>query len=372
MKIRSLTAHAVEVPIRRELMITSSLGSHRVSHPVLVRLETEDGVVGIGEATVTPEWSGETAWGARALIDRCFAPVALGRRVDDVPALLAALERAAVLNPFARSAVEAAALDAWGKTLRKPVFELLGGAVRDLRLPIRFSLAAAAPAAAAENARRRVAWGHRTVKVKVGLDPAEDVERVAAVRDAIGPEIELTVDANGGWSVDDAVWALRRMEPYRLLLAEQPVRREDLDGMAEVRRRIQVPVMADESVFTVWEAREALRREACDLISVYPGKNGGLTVSRHIAELAAERGVACAVGSNLELDPATAAMCHLSVCTPNVAAERYHGDILGPLYHEASVAKDPVRLEGGFVHCPDGPGFGVEVAWTQVERLALP
>jgi len=371
MQITKITTHVIEVPIRREVMITSSLGTHSVTRLVLLRLDTDAGVSGIGEATVTPQWSGETAWGAQAMIDQYLAPAVLGRPADDIPGALAAMDRASVLNPFAKSAIEMAMLDAWGKAAGKPVYALLGGPVREPAIPIRFSLAAASPEVTAANALRRVEWGHRTIKVKVGLDPRADVERVRAVREAIGPEIALTVDANGGWSVEDAVWALDAMRPFDLTLAEQPVRREDLDGMAEVRRRTDVPIMADEGVFTLWDAEQALKKEACDIISVYPGKNGGVTVSQEIAGRAAERGVAAAVGSNLELDPGTAAMCHLALAASNIAADRYHGDILGPLYHEESVARNPLRLENGVAWCPDGPGLGVEIDWEVVRRLEI-
>lgn len=371
MKITSITTYTVEVPIRKELMITSSLGTHSVTRLVLLRLETDEGVTGIGEATVTPRWSGETAYGAKAIIDQYLAPAMIGRDVRDIPGALAAMENVVWYNPFAKSAIEMAMLDAWGKAEGKPLYELLGGAVRDLAIPIRFSLAALAPEVTAANAARRVAWGHKTVKVKVGMDAKADVARLFAVREAIGPNVLLTVDANGGWNVEDAVWALNEMRPLNLTLAEQPVRREDLDGMAEVRRRVDVPVMADEGVFTVWDAEQALKKEACDIIAVYPGKNGGITVSKQICEMAAEKGVACAVGSNLELDPGTAAMCHLTVATQNIAADRYHGDILGTLYHEVPVVLNPLKLEAGYAHLTTGPGLGLEMDWETVARLAL-
>lgn len=371
MTITRITTHPIQVPIRKELMITSSLGTHDVSRPVLVRLETDSGVVGAGEATVTPAWSGETAWGAAALIDRYLAPAVMGREVTDIDGALAAMDAVVWANPFAKAAVEMAMLDAWGKAEGKPVYELLGGPVRDACIPIRFSLAALAPEVTAENARRRVAWGHRTVKVKVGRDPEADVARVTAVREAIGPDVALTVDANGGWSVDQAVWALEQMEPLNLLLAEQPVRREDLAGMARVKERVRVPVMIDEGVFTPWDAEQALALGACDILAVYPGKNGGLTRSLRLTQMAAEYGVPCAVGSNLELDPGTAAMCHLTLAARNIDADRYHGDILGPLYHEVPVVKQPLRMESGFAWCPDGPGFGVEVDWDAVAALQV-
>lgn len=371
MKITALSTHVIEVPIRREVMITSSLGTHDTSRYVLVRLETDAGIDGVGEATVTPRWSGETAVGAAYLIDRYLTPVVIGREVEDIEGLLRALEGGAWANPFAKAAVEMAAWDAVGKAHGRPVYELLGGAVRELALPIRFSLAARSPEETAARARERVAAGHRTIKVKVGLDPEADVARVRAVREAIGPDVHLTCDANGGWSADQAIWALRQLADCHLLLAEQPTPREDLEAMAAVRAAVETPIMADESVFTLYEAQRALRLKAADIIALYPGKNYGLWRCRQIAELAAAEGVPCAVGSNLELDVATAAMCHLSVAVANVAAERYHGDILGPLYHGERVAVNPVRVEDGFAHCPTGPGLGVEVDWDAVARLAV-
>lgn len=371
MKITALSTHVIELPVRREVMITSSLGTHATSRYVLVRLATDAGVEGVGEATVMPRWSGETAIGAAYLIDHYLAPAAVGREVADIEGLLRALEGGAWANPFAKAAVEMAAWDALGKAEGRPVYELLGGPVRDLALPIRFSLAAGTPAETAARARARVAAGHRTIKVKVGLDPEADVTRVRAVRAAIGPEIHLTCDANGGWNADQAIWALRQLADCNLLLAEQPTPREDLEAMAAVRAAVNVPIMADESVFTLSEAQRTLRLKAADIIAVYPGKNYGLWRCRQIAELAASEGVPCAVGSNLELDVATAAMCHLSVAVSNVAAERYHGDILGPLYYEESIARNPVRVEHGLAHCPTGPGLGVEIDWAAVERLTV-
>jgi len=375
MKITAITTHPIEVPIRREVMLTTSLGTHTVTRVTLVRVETDAGIHGTGEATVSPAWSGETVLGSQYLIDEYLAPPLLGLEIipgpetGDVETALARMDRASQLNPFAKSALEMAIWDLKGKAAGAPVYQLLGGPVRDLTMPIRFSLASLSPAETAANAVRRVEWGHTTVKVKVGGDPDEDVARMRAVREAIGPDILLTCDANGGWSVRDAVRALNAMDDLALTLAEQPTPREDLDALAAVRRAVSMPVMADEGVFTLFDARECLRREAADIIAVYPGKNGGLLRCKQIVELAATRGVPCAIGSNLELDLGTSPMCQISAACENLAATTYHGDILGPLYHEASVARNPIRLEGGKVHTPTGPGLGVEVDWEVVEGL---
>jgi L-alanine-DL-glutamate epimerase-like enolase superfamily enzyme len=368
MRITRFQTIPVELPVRAEVVITSSLGTHPVSRFLLVRVETDAGLVGIGEATVAPVWSGETAVGARHLIDEHLAPAVVGRDPSDVDGALAAMDRVAFGNPFTKAAVEMALWDLQGQAEGRPLYELLGGACRPLVLPIRFSLAAGTPEGTAARAAARVREGFRTIKVKVGTDPAADVARVRAVREAIGPEIALTVDANGGWSADEAIRALREMAPLDLRLVEQPTPRDDLDGMARVRRAVGVPVMADESVFTLADAREVLRREAADVLSIYPGKNGGILRCRQIAEMAAEKGVPCTLGSNLELDVATAAMCHLAVATPNIQAERFPGDLLGPLYYDEHVTQPAIRYSGGTVHCPEGPGLGV--ALTQ--RWASP
>jgi L-alanine-DL-glutamate epimerase-like enolase superfamily enzyme len=352
----------VELRVRAEVVITSSLGTHPVSRYLLVEVGTEEEVWGVGEATVSAVWSGETAAGARALIEEYLGPALMGRDATDIPGALVAMDRVVWGNPFTKAALEMALWDVWGQAEGRPVYELLGGACRSLEMPIRFSLAAGTPEGTAALAARRVSEGFRTIKVKVGTDPAADVSRVRAVREAVGPDVRLTIDANGGWDAETAIGAVREMGPFDLALVEQPTPREDLGAMARVRRAVDVPVMADESVFTLAEAREALRREAADVLSIYPGKNGGIWRSREIAELAAESGVACAVGSNLELDVATAAMCHLAVAVPNVAAERFPGDLLGPLYYQESVVREPIRYTGGAVHCPLGAGLGVRLA----------
>ena len=375
MKITAVTTYPIDVPIRQEVMLTTSLGSHTQTHVTLVKMETDAEHHGAGEATVSPAWSGESVLGSQYLIDQYLAPPLIGLEIipgpetDDVEEALRRMDRASQLNPFAKATLEMAIWDLKGKAANAPVYELLGGAVRDVAMPIRFSLAALSPEDTAANAARRVEWGHTTVKVKVGGDVEGDIARMRAVRDAIGPDILLTCDANGGWIVRDAILALNQMDDLEITLAEQPTPREDLDALAAVTCAVSMPVMADEGVFTLFDADQCLRKQAADIIAVYPGKNGGILRCKQIVELAAKYDVPCAIGSNLELDLGTSPMCQISVACENLAATTYHGDILGPLYHEVSIAKNPIEFEGGLVHAPTGPGLGVEVDWDLVERL---
>lgn len=344
----------------------SALGRHEVSDYVLVRVTTDDGHEGAGEATVMPRWSGETVWSAKSLIDHLFAPALLGGDPRDVVEIDRRMDALAVGNPFAKAALEMACWDIQGKSAGKPVYELLGGAVRDHAIRCRFSLGAYEPEQAAQRAAERVAAGFTTIKVKVGGPPEQDIARVRAVREAIGQRVTLTVDANGGWDADTAIACLDALADCRIALVEQPTPRGDYSGMARVRRHSEAPVMADESCFEIEHARELLARECCDVLSLYPGKQSGILKARQIAELAAAHGAACSIGSNLEWDIATAAMGHLVVAMKNFDVKRYPGDMLGPAYHEFSIAREPIQIDGPLVYVPDRPGLGIDVDWAIV------
>ncbi|GIS60183.1 MAG: hypothetical protein CM1200mP2_24080 [Planctomycetaceae bacterium] len=149
------------------------------------------------------------------------------------------------------------------------------------------------------------------------------------------------IDANAGWDAATSITARERMADDNGGLFEQPTTNGDFHALAEVRRGVSCPVMADDIVFDLPDALECIRHEACDVISLYPGKKGGIRKAWEIAELAAEHDVACSIGSNLELDVAAAAMCHLVVACPNMQVETYPGDILGPDYHEAGWRPNP-------------------------------
>jgi muconate cycloisomerase len=364
MTITSVAAEPIAGSIRPDLAIVSSLGDHVVGNYVLVRVTDSDGRIGIGEASVTCVWSGETQAGAIALVRDVLAPLVVGADPFDVEWIERGLARAAFGNSFIRAAVENALLDLQGKILGVPLCRLLGGrgdATAGIRL--KFVVGAVPPEQAAERARRMVDRGWKAIKVKVGrdADPETDVERLLAVREAVGPEVFLAVDANGGYTVEQAIWMARRLEMVGVELFEQPTRRGDHAAMAEVRRRSGIPVMADESVFTPQDAWDVLRAGAADVLSLYPGKHGGIRSAQAIARMAEAAGVPCTIGSNLEREPATAAMAHLVAATPNLKCERFPGDLIGPLYFEGPLCRSPLRYEADRLFVPEGPGLGVEL-----------
>lgn len=368
MKITAIRTEAVRVGVDRRVgEVQDKKGFRFTSHILLLRVETDAGIEGIGEVNGSPDWSGETQLGARAVIEGHLAARLIGEDPRRVRHCMGKIART-FANPFAKAGIEMALFDILGKVLEAPLHAILGGAVRAAELPLRFPIMPVGPRESAEVATRIAAEGCETIKLKVGHDPLPfDLERVRLVREAVGPDMRITVDANGGWSVSDAIRASQRLEEYGVAFVEQPVHRLDLAGLAEVRRRTRLPVMADESIFTPQDALRCLELRAADIISVYPGKNGGILGTMAIVAMAEAAGVHCAIGSNLEWDIASAAMAHVCVALPNIAVERYAADIIGPVFHTDSALQTPLECKAWRLTVPTGPGLGVTL---DEERLA--
>lgn len=367
MKITKIKTIPVRIPLKPEFHMISALGQHQVSEYLLVRIETDAGIEGVGEATVMPRWSGETVWSAQSIIDRVIAPALIGADPFDIEAIDKVMDQRTQDNWFAKSAIEMACWDIQGKDQGKPVYELLGGPLRSHTIRCRFSMGAYPPERASRRAKELIDKGFTTIKVKVGTKLEEDIERVRIVSETIGDEYDIVIDANCGFDTATAIKAAKAVEDCRVVLFEQPTPRDDYEGLAEVRRSIEPEVMADDICFDLNHARECLRHDACDVISVYPGKNGGIRKSLQIVSLAAEHGVACSIGSNLELDVASAAMCHLVLAHENMQIEKYPGDIMGPDYHSVRIVKEPLVIDGPTITLSDRPGLGVDVDWSVVE-----
>ena len=351
MPITIVSAEPIAGQVRREIAIVSSLAAHKVGQYVLIRLADEEGRVGLGEASVTAVWSGETQGGCINLIREVLAPLVVGADPFDIEWIMRRLERAAFGNSFAKAALEMALLDLQGKILGVPAYKLLGGrdaapAGGDLGIRLKFVIGAVEPDVAAQRAKRMTDAGWKAIKVKVGRDPKADVERLTAVRRAIGPDVFLSVDANGGYTVEQAVGVAARLEKLDVALFEQPTRRGDHVGMAEVRRRSGIPIMADESVFTPQDVIDVIRAGAADVLSLYPGKHGGIRATQYLARTAESAGIACTIGSNLEREVATAAMVQLAVATGNIQCGRFPWRFDRPTLLRCAADEDTIALQG--------------------------
>ncbi len=370
MKITRIETIPVSIPINPERAIRGGGGVHLTSPFLLVKLHTDEGLVGLGEVSCTPNWSGEDQVTAAHVIRTYLQPLLIGQDPTEVERLATRLRKGIAANPFTRAGVEMACWDLLGKVAQLPLYRLLGGRVRD-EVPTKFSVSGLEPTAAASIAGWAVEQGFRVMKVKVGMDPEGDVARVRAVRQAIGPDVKLGVDANGGWSPRVAIQTIRRLAEFDIFFAEQPVAPLDVAWMAEVRRQVSVPILADESVFRLEDAMSVVRAAAADAISMYIGKGGGIGPARKIATVAEAAGMSCTIGSNLEMDIAMAAMIHVGLATTGVDAEALPCDILGLFFYEGDLLTEPLPVRAGSATIGDRPGLGVELDDAKVARYRV-
>jgi len=263
-----------------------------------VRLRTHNGLTGVGEAVPKPRLTGETLEGCEAALRDLLWPAIEGMDARGVEDLHNAMNRETVGHSSARAALDVAVHDLLARAAGIPLHLFLGGTRR--RVMTDFSIGLGSPAEAAAEARRQVEAGFRAIKLKVGLDPDEDAERVRAVRAAIGPDLGLRVDANEGWTFSEALRALKRMEPCDLEMVEQPLVRWDLEGMARLRGRVNVPLVADEALQTPRDALRIVESGAADILNLKLMKCGGIHPARQIVALARAGGLGLMVGGMVD------------------------------------------------------------------------
>ena len=364
MKITKVRTVPVWCPRRRAFggITRTALGPAAVSDYTIVFVDTDAGITGVGEVSSVFKRRGALL---RHDLETALVPAILGEDPSRIAHLVQKMDVALDGVEEAKAGIEMALWDIKGKALNTPVYNLLGGKVRD-RIALSYSVPFGEPAQMAEFARERVHMGHRTVKVKVGNEAETDIAAVRLVREAIGPDVKLRVDGNMGWpNAKHAIRMIRAMEPWNLELVEQPLPAYDLDGMAEVRRSIGVPLMADESIRNPRSAMDVIRRGAADIANVYVTEAGGLLNAMRIFSMCESAGIPCMIGSMPEFGIGTAAQIHLGVAMTNIGPDC---DTCGVLYHEEDLLTRPLKIENGFAYPPEGPGLGVDIDMSVLER----
>ncbi|HET6602544.1 MAG TPA: mandelate racemase/muconate lactonizing enzyme family protein [Gaiella sp.] len=361
MQITSVTTTAVRTSMREPL--TWPGGVRQSASGLVVEVLTDEGIRGIGEAP------GPTLPTIRTVIEQEFTQFLVGQDPLRTEWLVHRMEEFSRnwnrIAAYAISGLEIALLDLKGKALGAPVVELLGGVCSD-RVPVVGYLFIDEPEANARKAKAFVDAGYTELKLKVGRDFGQDHDAIAAIRDAVGPDVKLRIDANMIWSVPAAIKWIRGLEKFDLQYVEQPVPDFDVAGLAQVRRSVAVPIAADEACTDVRSALELVKQDACDVFVVYPSEAGGLTRARQIAGIAEAAGKWCAIGSWAELGPATIANAHLAAATSTFA---FASDTHYPLQSE-DVLMQPLDMSDGLLAVPRSPGLGVELDRVAMDRLA--
>jgi len=364
-KVRTIDIFTLKIPFLRPHKI--SLGTAEGRKVLIVRITADNGISGIGEAIAHPAFSGEALETLKGGV-RFLEQYVLGQNPLNINQINALMDKAIYGNFGAKCAIETALFDLAGKYLGVPVYDLLGGSIKD-KLPLSRSASSSDLEKDISEVKGYLTEGYRIIKVKVGiLNVQQDVERVKAIREMVGWDVSLRADANQGWDVPTALKFIKGIEECSLEFLEQPVAKADLDGLAYLRSKAPVPLMADEAATTEQDILKIIGKKAADFVSIKLIKSGGIMRARRMAHLAETAGIRCYLGSQGETSVGTSASLHYALSVPGFD---YGAEIYGPKFFLKDIVKSPVNIENGYIYPSQKPGFGVELDMDRVKEFSL-
>lgn len=362
LRIARVEAIPYAIPYRKPLHFAS--GEIHVATHVLVRLTTEDGVIGVADAPPRPFTYGETQRGIVAVLEDVLVPQVVGRSLLEREAVLELLART-VGNPVAKAALDMAMWDALGRSLNLSVSSLLGGCTDHLQ--VCHMLGFDSPAVMVQEAERmRDLYGIRTFKVKVGRRPVElDTAVVRALREALGPSVELYVDGNRGWSAAESSRAMREMTDLGLTLAEELCPADDVLSRRWLVQQLDVPFVADESVATPAEVTREVLSGAANAISIKTARTG-FTGSQRVLHLCEGLGVDVVMGNQIDGQLGTA--CTSAFGAAHARTSRRPAELSNFLDMSDDLLTKPLQIIDGALAVPPGPGIGVQIDADKLDR----
>jgi o-succinylbenzoate synthase len=352
MGIQQIEVYPVTLAYKEPFRIAS--GTSNENHNVIVKIVTDYGVVGWGESSPSERVTGETAETVIKILDK-IGPKLIGHcplRIEEDVELMNSTVKG---NPAAKAAIDIALHDIWGKTTCKPLFMLMGGYRTEVLTDITLSIKS--PKEMAQDAVKAVNKGFKALKVKVGVNPTEDVERIKKVREAIDDNVQIRIDANQGWTPKQAIEVLNKIEKFNIQFAEQPVPSEDMKGLAEVRKKSPIPIMADESVHSPEDALRLIQAEATDLINIKLMKSGGILRARKIATIAEAAKIPCMIGCMGESEIGIAAGAHLAAAVKNIQYADLDCDLL---LKDKLVKRGGTKVKDSMRVFPKQDGLGIK------------
>ena len=336
---------------------TIATGTMHFAQNIFIRVHTDAGFYGVGECSAFPMIVGETQATCFEMAKE-FAglwkekdPAPIGQRMEELHAFTA-------FNSTIKSAFDMALYDIAAKTAGQPLFEYLGGHHPKKQLETDITVGLGAPETMAQQAAAFKKQGFRIIKIKLGKAPAEDVERVKQIRAAVGSELLLRIDANQGWSYEDALYALQIMAPFDIQFCEQPMRYWNDHRLPELRKHAPVKIMADESVFSHHDADRLIKAGACDYVNIKLAKSGGILEATAINSVCHQANIPCMMGGMLESRVALSAFAHFAQAHENIAFYDMDTCMLG---HKTDPVSGGVQYNGYYVELPDAPGIGADV-----------
>ncbi|MGI8313884.1 mandelate racemase/muconate lactonizing enzyme family protein [Halobacillus mangrovi] len=355
MKIQSIDTYQVAVPLHTPFK--TALRTVTVAESIYVKIKCDNGITGWGEAPPTHVITGESLVSINHTIKHIFTPLLTGESLLDREVLFEKLHKSCIGNTSAKAAVDMAIYDCVAKQCQLPLYQLLGGYNKAMETD--YTVSVNEPDEMADDAERYVQNGFKILKVKVGKDTIEkDIERILTIKKRVGHQVKIRLDANQGWKVKEAIYAIRRMEDLNLPieLIEQPVKAHDIEGLKQVTDHTYTPIMADESVFSPIDARRVLETRSADLINIKLMKAGGIHQALKINHLAESFGVECMVGSMIETKLAITAAAHFAASQKNITRV----DFDAPLMLTDDPVDGGVSYQQAKMALPDESGLGIQ------------
>ena len=362
MKIVSITVDSLAVPLIHPYHLSKEYGIFSTATPIVVTVQTDEGIIGYGECDPWPLFTGDSVESAGLVIEKHLAPMLIGKDPTNINELHRIMDATIRNQHLAKSAIDMAAHDIFGKSLGVPVHKLLGGSRRE-KMRCMWSIGGSTPEESAAEVLEAKRLGYHGCMIKIGgPDYKLDAARTIAVREAVGADYPLIVDANQGWDVDTAIQYWKLIRNCDILFFEQPLQSWDVQGMAKVRRAIDIPLSADEGVMTMQDARNLIQAEAVDVFSIKVTKNGGISPAKAICELAAANGIQVFFNSMIEEGITQAASLQIGATCANIVTTIGHA-YFSPnrLKSDISTYHTFIHPEEGSVYVPQGPGLGVEL-----------
>lgn len=353
MKIQKVELGEIQIPLVTPFK--TALRTVDAVNDIVVRITADDGTQGFGEAPATAVITGDTKGSIVTAIRDFIAPAITGMEIEDIDGIMRKMQKAIVKNTSAKAAVDMAVYDLYAKNLKQPLYKVLGGNQDTIETDITISVNSIEEMV--KDSLRGVEQGFGILKVKVGKEGLKDVERIAAIRQAVGKDIVIRVDANQGWEPKTAVRIIRAMEDKGLDidLVEQPVDAHNFEGMKYVTANVYTPILADESVFSPQDAIHIIQERAADLINIKLMKTGGIYEALKICGIAESFGVECMTGCMLESKLAVSAASHLAAAKGIITRH----DLDGPALCKIDPYEGGPLFEGPKITMPKEAGIGI-------------
>ncbi len=315
MKIINIRTSTLKAPLKNPFI--TSLRRVDALEDLVVIVECDDGSVGYGEGAPTPVITGETMGSMVATIEY-IKPFIIGLEIEDFNTILNNIHTSILKNTTAKSALEIALYDLKAKARKQPLYKMLGGTKTTFKTDITISMGEIEKMIS--DSLDAVNLGYDTLKIKIGDNPQKDVERIIAIHDALDDNITLRLDANQGWTAQESVALLHALEKRDIIaeFIEQQVAADDIEGLRYIKERVQTPLLADESIFSVKDAKRLLEMQAIDYVNIKLAKTAGITQALQLADLSAEFGVKCMIGCMLEGPISVAAGVHVASAKADV------------------------------------------------------